>query len=71
LPRNRTFVTKSCGNSEASTLHPNAAGMNKMIVNHLSKLFVTNDASTMVREMEVTPREKSLSSFTSTLDPKP
>jgi len=29
------------------------AGMNKMIVNHLNKLFVTNDASTMVREMEV------------------
>jgi len=27
--------------------------MNKMIVNHLNKLFVTNDASTMVREMEV------------------
>ncbi len=24
-----------------------------MIVNHLNKLFVTNDASTMVREMEV------------------
>jgi len=34
-----------------TSIGPN--GMNKMIVNHLSKLFVTNDASTMVREMEV------------------
>lgn len=28
-------------------------GMNKMIVNHLDKLFVTNDAATIIRELEV------------------
>lgn len=28
-------------------------GMNKMIVNHLDKLFVTNDAATMIQELEV------------------
>jgi len=27
--------------------------MNKMIVNHLDKLFVTNDAATIIRELEV------------------
>ena len=29
------------------------AGMNKMVVNHLDKLFVTSDASTIINEMEV------------------
>jgi len=28
-------------------------GMNKMIINHLDRLFVTNDAATMIRELEV------------------
>jgi T-complex protein 1 subunit theta len=28
-------------------------GRNKMIVNHLEKLFVTNDAATIIRELEV------------------
>ncbi|XP_065838153.1 T-complex protein 1 subunit theta-like [Oscarella lobularis] len=28
-------------------------GMNKMIINHLGKLFVTNDAATVVHELEV------------------
>lgn len=28
-------------------------GMNKMIINHLDKLFVTNDAATMIKELEV------------------
>eukprot|EP00039_Didymoeca_costata_P000229 m.44647 g.44647 ORF g.44647 m.44647 type:complete len:545 (-) comp10133_c0_seq1:3963-5597(-) len=28
-------------------------GMNKMIINHLDKLFVTNDAATMINELEV------------------
>ena len=28
-------------------------GMNKIIVNHIDKLFVTNDAATIIREMEV------------------
>lgn len=34
-----------------SSFGPN--GMNKMIVNHLDKLFVTNDAATIIRELEV------------------
>ena len=29
-------------------------GMNKMVINHLGKLFVTNDAATIIRELEVT-----------------
>merc|ERR1712226_309949 len=28
-------------------------GMNKIVVNHIEKLFVTNDAATIIREMEV------------------
>src|SRR5256885_1011267 len=28
-------------------------GLNKMIVNHLEKLFVTNDAATIIRELDV------------------
>ena len=28
-------------------------GMNKMVINHLEKLFVTNDAGTIMRELEV------------------
>jgi len=27
--------------------------MNKMVINHLDKLFVTNDAATIVNELEV------------------
>lgn len=34
-----------------TSIGPN--GMNKMVVNHLGKLFVTNDAATIVKEMEV------------------
>lgn len=34
-----------------TSLGPN--GMNKMIVNHLGRLFVTSDAATIVRELEV------------------
>jgi T-complex protein 1 subunit theta len=34
-----------------SSFGPN--GMNKMVINHLDKLFVTNDAATMLTEMEV------------------
>jgi hypothetical protein len=30
-----------------------AAGMNKMVINHLERLFVTSDASTIVTELEV------------------
>ena len=28
-------------------------GQNKMVINHLEKLFVTNDAATILRELEV------------------
>ena len=28
-------------------------GMNKMVINHLGKLFVTNDAATIIRELDV------------------
>jgi T-complex protein 1 subunit theta len=28
-------------------------GMNKMVINHVGKLFVTNDAGTVIRELEV------------------
>jgi len=34
-----------------TSLGPN--GMNKMVINHLEKLFVTSDAATIVRELEV------------------
>jgi len=27
--------------------------MNKMVINHLEKLFVTNDAATILKELEV------------------
>lgn len=30
--------------------------MNKMVINHLEKLFVTNDAATILRELEVGQR---------------
>lgn len=28
-------------------------GMNKMVINHLDKLFVTSDAATIIRESDV------------------
>lgn len=34
-----------------TSLGPN--GMNKMVINHLDKLFITNDAATIVSELEV------------------
>ncbi|KAK4766469.1 hypothetical protein SAY87_008111 [Trapa incisa] len=34
-----------------TSLGPN--GMNKMVINHIDKLFVTNDAATIVNELEV------------------
>lgn len=40
------------GRDHAAPLRP-APGMNKMVINHLEKLFVTNDASTIVSELEV------------------
>lgn len=32
---------------------PFASGMNKMVINHLEKLFVTNDAATILQELDV------------------
>ncbi len=29
------------------------SGLNKMVINHLSKLFVTNDAATIIKELDV------------------
>ncbi|KAG5455609.1 MAG: hypothetical protein BJ554DRAFT_4912, partial [Olpidium bornovanus] len=34
-----------------TSLGPN--GRNKMVINHLEKLFVTNDAATIIRELDV------------------
>jgi hypothetical protein len=39
----------------STSLGPN--GMNKMVINHLDKLFVTNDAGTIVQELEVQQRQ--------------
>lgn len=32
---------------------PSPAGKNKLIINHLGRLFVTSDAATIIREIEV------------------
>ncbi|KAL4607072.1 hypothetical protein ACB092_09G148500 [Castanea dentata] len=42
---------KELSNITRTSLGPN--GMNKMVINHLDKLFVTNDAATIVNELEV------------------
>lgn len=53
------FVRVCCcidgGNSEAPLLchASDIKGMNKMVINHLEKLFVTNDAATVIKELEV------------------
>ena len=39
--------------SEGEHAHARPAGMNKMVINHLEKLFVTSDASTIINELEV------------------
>ncbi|CAO2144517.1 unnamed protein product, partial [Urochloa humidicola] len=42
-----------CRGSRRCSRRATATGMNKMVINHLDKLFVTNDAATMVNELEV------------------
>jgi len=42
---------KEFGQTVQTCYGPN--GMNKMVINHLDKLFVTNDAATIIRELEV------------------
>lgn len=50
-----------------SSYGPN--GMNKMVINHLEKLFVTNDAATVLRELEVQhPAAKLLVMATKTME---
>ncbi|KAK5577652.1 hypothetical protein RB653_002595 [Dictyostelium firmibasis] len=44
-------ATKQLSEITRTSLGPN--GMNKMIINHLEKLFVTNDAATIIRELDV------------------
>lgn len=45
-----TRTTQIRGKAEFLSL---AAGRNKLIINHLGKLFVTSDAATIIREIEV------------------
>jgi T-complex protein 1 subunit theta len=42
---------KEFGETVQACYGPN--GMNKMVINHLDKLFVTNDAATIIRELEI------------------
>ncbi|XP_072019103.1 T-complex protein 1 subunit theta-like [Amphiura filiformis] len=42
---------KELATTTRSAFGPN--GMNKMVINHIEKLFVTNDAATILRELEV------------------
>lgn len=42
---------KELAETTKSAYGPN--GMNKMVINHIEKLFVTNDAATIMREIEV------------------
>lgn len=42
---------RQLSNMTRTSLGPN--GMNKLVVNHLGKLFVTSDAATILRELEV------------------
>ncbi|KAJ2396435.1 T-complex protein 1 subunit theta [Coemansia sp. RSA 2603] len=44
-------ATKEMSELTRTSFGPN--GRNKMVVNHLEKLFVTNDAATIIRELEV------------------
>jgi T-complex protein 1 subunit theta len=42
---------KELAETTRSAYGPN--GMNKMVINHIEKLFVTNDAATIMREIEI------------------
>lgn len=46
-----TDAAKKLATITRTSLGPN--GMNKMVVNHLEKLFVTNDAATIMKELDV------------------
>lgn len=42
--------------------------MNKMIINHIEKLFVTNDAGTIMHELDVSLRKEILLSLIIVID---
>ena len=42
-----------CWNLKSVCFFFDVSGMNKMVINHLDKLFVTNDAGTIVNELEI------------------
>merc|ERR1719287_459429 len=44
-------AAKQLSSCVRTSLGPN--GMNKMVINHLEKLFITNDSATIVNELEV------------------
>ena len=44
-------AAKELANMVRTSYGPN--GRNKMVINHLEKLFVTNDAATIMKELEV------------------
>jgi T-complex protein 1 subunit theta len=44
-------ATKELTEITRTSLGPN--GRNKMVINHLEKLFVTNDAATIMKELDV------------------
>ena len=41
------------GSSRAEACASICAGRNKLVINHLGRLFVTSDAATIIREIEV------------------
>jgi len=44
-------AAKQLASTVRTSLGPN--GMNKMVINHLERLFITNDSATIVKELEV------------------
>lgn len=47
------LVVRPEGLAILTVCHGTATGMNKMVINHLEKLSVTSDASTIVNELEI------------------
>ena len=47
------MVRSSSSHSFPALLIRRYVGRNKLIINHLGKLFVTSDAATIIREIEV------------------
>ena len=50
---NGAFFCSNCVMSCANLRRGTLAGRNKLLINHLGKLFVTSDAATIIREIEV------------------